>query len=68
VLGLLPFFHIYGMVVVMNSALRLGGTVVTMPKFDPPVFLDIMKRESINVRVVVSEWSEWSEWSEPVRQ
>jgi len=49
VLGLLPFFHIYGMVVVMSSALRLGGTVVTMPKFDPPVFLDIMKRESINI-------------------
>ena len=30
----LPFFHIYGMTVIMNQALRRGATVVTMPRFD----------------------------------
>ena len=30
-LGLLPFYHIYGMVVVMSWALRERATVVTLP-------------------------------------
>ncbi|HSY48712.1 MAG TPA: 4-coumarate--CoA ligase family protein [Thermoanaerobaculia bacterium] len=33
-LGVLPFFHIYGMVVIMNLGLYVGATVVTMPRFD----------------------------------
>lgn len=36
VLGALPFFHIYGLTVVLNTTLLcLGGTVVLMPAFDP---------------------------------
>src|ERR1700752_27027 len=34
VLGVLPFFHIYGMLVIMNLGLYAGATVVTMPRFD----------------------------------
>lgn len=30
----LPFFHIYGLNVLMNPYLAIGGTVVTMPRFD----------------------------------
>jgi acyl-CoA synthetase (AMP-forming)/AMP-acid ligase II len=30
----LPFFHIYGMQLMMNAGLRSGATVVTMPRFD----------------------------------
>ena len=33
-IGVLPFFHIYGMTVIMNLGLRNGGTIVTMPRFD----------------------------------
>jgi acyl-CoA synthetase (AMP-forming)/AMP-acid ligase II len=33
-LGLLPFFHIYGMTVIMNLGLFCGATIVTMPRFD----------------------------------
>ena len=33
-LGVLPFFHIYGLVVIMNLSLYVGATVVTMPRFD----------------------------------
>ena len=29
-----PFFHIYGMTVIMNLGLRSGATIVTMPRFD----------------------------------
>jgi acyl-CoA synthetase (AMP-forming)/AMP-acid ligase II len=34
VLGVLPFFHIYGLIVIMNAAVSTGATVVTMPRFD----------------------------------
>lgn len=39
VLGVLPFFHIYGMVCIMGLALRAGGTIVTMPRFELESFL-----------------------------
>ena len=39
VLSFLPFFHIYGMQVLMNGALCQGGKVVTMPRFDLEQFL-----------------------------
>jgi len=46
-LGLLPFFHIYGMVVVLNWALRSGCTVHTMPSFDPALFLKLLPQLSV---------------------
>jgi acyl-CoA synthetase (AMP-forming)/AMP-acid ligase II len=44
IVGVLPFFHIYGMTVIMNGALLTGATVVTMPRFDLGAFLDILER------------------------
>jgi 4-coumarate--CoA ligase len=35
----LPFFHIYGMQVLMNTGLRAGTTIITMPRFDLEEFL-----------------------------
>ena len=35
----LPFFHIYGMTVMMNMHLACGGLLVTMPRFDLDLFL-----------------------------
>jgi len=40
-IAVLPFFHIYGMQVMMNGGLRAGSTVVTMPRFDLEQFLRI---------------------------
>ncbi len=40
-IGVLPFFHIYGMVVIMNQGLRSGATIVTMPRFDLDQFLSL---------------------------
>ena len=44
VLAVLPFFHIYGMVVIMSGALQAGATVVTMPRFDLAEFLETIQR------------------------
>lgn len=38
-IAVLPFFHIYGMTVVLNHAVQVGTTVVTMPRFDFEDFL-----------------------------
>ncbi len=43
IMGVLPFFHIYGMVVVMSLTLRMGSTVVSMPRFDLPQFLGLVQ-------------------------
>ena len=39
VIGVLPFFHIYGMIVVLCGSLRVGATVVSLPRFDLEHFL-----------------------------
>jgi acyl-CoA synthetase (AMP-forming)/AMP-acid ligase II len=39
VIGVLPFFHSYGLLVVLNVMLYKGATVVTMPRFELEAFL-----------------------------
>jgi len=51
--GVLPFFHIYGMTVIMNLALRHGATVVTMPRFDLVEFLELIERHRVTHAYVV---------------
>jgi acyl-CoA synthetase (AMP-forming)/AMP-acid ligase II len=46
-IGVLPFFHIYGMVVIMNIGLFVGATIVTMPKFDLEQFLQLAQDHGI---------------------
>jgi acyl-CoA synthetase (AMP-forming)/AMP-acid ligase II len=43
----LPFFHIYGQSVVMNLGLAQGATIVTMPRFDMGLFLDLLERHRV---------------------
>lgn len=42
-IAVLPFFHIYGMVGIMNLCLYMGCTLVTMPRFDMEQFLQLMQ-------------------------
>ncbi len=53
VMGLLPFYHIYGMVVIMGYALYKGATVVTMPKFDLESFLGLIQQHRVTYANVV---------------
>jgi acyl-CoA synthetase (AMP-forming)/AMP-acid ligase II len=45
--GVLPFFHIYGQTVVLNLGLAKGATIVTMPRFDLDQLLDIVERRGV---------------------
>mmetsp|Transcript_72898 Transcript_72898/g.158223 ORF Transcript_72898/g.158223 Transcript_72898/m.158223 type:complete len:366 (-) Transcript_72898:152-1249(-) len=46
-LAILPFFHIYGMQVLMNGLLQHGITVITMPRFDMEKALSLIQKHSI---------------------
>ena len=43
IMGILPFFHIYGQTVVMCAGLRAGASIVTMPRFDLERFLQLIQ-------------------------
>lgn len=40
ILGVLPFFHVYGMTTVMNLSILIGAKVILLPKFDA---LEVLK-------------------------
>ncbi|MFB6231964.1 MAG: 4-coumarate--CoA ligase family protein [Salinibacter sp.] len=45
--GVLPFYHIYGMTIILSMALRCGATVVTMPKFEMEDFCALVEEHGI---------------------
>ncbi len=45
--AVLPFFHIYGMQVLMNTGLAAGATVITLPRFDLEQFLRVHQQYRI---------------------
>jgi acyl-CoA synthetase (AMP-forming)/AMP-acid ligase II len=48
-----PFFHAVGFSVIANVALHTGGTVVTVPTFDPVQFAGLIARYRVTTAVVV---------------
>ena len=46
-MAFLPFFHIYGMQVLMNLQLSVGATIVTMPRFDLQQALELVQEHKI---------------------
>ncbi len=46
-LAVLPFFHIYGMQVLMNGLLAEGITIVTMPRFDMEQALSLIQEHKV---------------------
>jgi len=52
VMGVLPFFHIYGQTVVMNDCLRRGAQIITMPRFELEAFLGLIQQHRITVAYV----------------
>jgi acyl-CoA synthetase (AMP-forming)/AMP-acid ligase II len=47
VLAVLPFFHIYGMTVLLNAALHARATLVVMPRFDLNGFLEASEKHRV---------------------
>jgi acyl-CoA synthetase (AMP-forming)/AMP-acid ligase II len=47
IIAVVPFFHIYGLTVVLSLGLWRGATLVTMPKFELEPFLKLLQRYRI---------------------
>ena len=47
IIAVLPFFHIYGMTVLLNAALQARATMIVMPKFDLADFLNSIQRHRV---------------------
>jgi acyl-CoA synthetase (AMP-forming)/AMP-acid ligase II len=47
IIAVLPFFHIYGLTVLMNQGLQWGATVVTLPRFELEDFLRTIQEYKI---------------------
>ncbi|MGM0839016.1 MAG: long-chain-fatty-acid--CoA ligase [Bacillota bacterium] len=45
VIGILPFFHVYGMTAVMNLSIMQAFEMVLLPKFDPETTLKTIQKE-----------------------
>ena len=52
-LCVLPLFHIYGLVVVLNMGLHLGATIVMMPRFDLEQFLSLIQKYRVTLSHIV---------------
>ena len=49
----LPLFHIYGLMVVLNMGLYTGATIVTMPRFDLEAFLTAARDYEVSLAHLV---------------
>ncbi|XP_018051119.1 PREDICTED: 4-coumarate--CoA ligase 1-like isoform X2 [Atta colombica] len=45
--AVLPFFHIYGMNALMFPRLSFGAKIITIPKFVPETFIDILDKNKV---------------------
>ncbi|HEY7779884.1 MAG TPA: long-chain fatty acid--CoA ligase [Ktedonobacterales bacterium] len=46
-LMVLPLFHVFGMTVVLNAILHMGGTLVLLARFEPAAALETIVRERV---------------------
>lgn len=49
----LPFFHIYGWTVTLVSKLAIGAKLVTLPKFHPDTYLNVLQKDKATVLYIV---------------
>ncbi|NUT37731.1 MAG: AMP-binding protein [Hamadaea sp.] len=52
IIAVLPFFHIYGLTVLMNMALAAGATLVVLPRFDLAEFLTALADQKVTRAMV----------------
>lgn len=52
-MGMLPFFHIFGLVVVLFGGLFRGSRVIVMAKFEPLPFLETLAKYKITTAALV---------------
>lgn len=60
-LCVIPLFHVFGLNAVLGLALRVGGTVVLIERFDPHTTLEAVAEHGVTVLTgVPAMWSAWA--------
>ncbi|PRY61283.1 long-chain acyl-CoA synthetase [Knoellia remsis] len=49
VMGCLPLFHVFGLVVGLNAAVRVGASLALIPRFDPAAAIKVIGDEKVTV-------------------
>jgi long-chain acyl-CoA synthetase len=60
-LGVLPFFHIFGLNVVLDLALHTGGAVLAIERFDPESALESIRKHGVTL--IAGAPAMWSAWA-----
>ena len=45
-----PLYHVYGMNTTTLNLLAMGGTAITLPKFEPKMFVDALENFKVSIR------------------
>ena len=61
VLGVLPFFHIFGLNVVLGLSLHAGSSIVAIERFDPVSALEAIERHGVTI--VSGAPTMWAAWA-----
>lgn len=59
--GVLPLFHIFGLNVMLGSALRAGASVLLVERFDPSSAIEAMAKHGVTV--VAGAPTMWATWA-----
>lgn len=51
-IGVLPFYHIYGLMVILSLGLASGATIVSLPRFDLAQFLQTIQNYRVSIGYV----------------
>ncbi len=60
-LGVLPFFHIFGLNVVLGLSLHAGGSILTVERFDPESALDAIAKHGVTM--IAGAPAMWAGWA-----
>jgi len=60
-LGVLPFFHIFGLNVVLDMALHTGGAVLAIERFDPESALESIRKHGVTI--IAGAPAMWGAWA-----
>ncbi|KAM0754179.1 acetyl-CoA synthetase-like protein [Meredithblackwellia eburnea MCA 4105] len=52
-LGVLPIYHLYGLVIMIHHSFYLGGCVVLMPKFDLKLYCEAIQKYKVSMLMIV---------------
>ena len=49
VMGCLPLFHVFGLVVGLNAATVAGASLALIPRFDPAAAIEVIEKERVTI-------------------